>query len=195
MVGVDEAGRGPLAGPVVVAAVVLPSFSGKEWAGIRDSKEMTEKARESAFSVILSKAAAVSVAWAHHDAIDEHDILRATLKAMSRAARRAAARAGGPAFALVDGPHRVPDLPFAQQPVVDGDAKSLSIACASVVAKVTRDRWMGRMHRRFPGYGFDRHKGYGTRAHLAALESLGPCRIHRRSYEPVALAEASHGPR
>lgn len=175
----------------MVAAVVLPDVPHRAFGGITDSKEMTEKALRSAFSVVVSKALAVSVAWAHHDAIDEHNILRATLKAMTRAAHRAAARAGRPAFAIVDGPHKVPDLSFEHEPVVDGDRKSLSIACASVVAKVTRDRWMERMHRRFPGYGFDAHKGYATQAHRAALESLGPCRIHRRSYEPVALAEAA----
>lgn len=174
---------------MVVAAVVLSDVPHRALGGITDSKQMTEKALQRAFSVIVSKAVSVSVAWAHHDAIDEHNILRATLKAMSRAATRAAARAGGPAFAIVDGPHRVPDLPFAHEPVVDGDARSLSIACASVVAKVTRDRWMERMHRRFPGYGFDSHKGYATEAHRAALDALGPCRIHRRSYEPVRLAE------
>lgn len=194
LVGVDEAGRGPLAGPVVVAAVVMPSSPGRDWKDIKDSKLMTEKALSRAFSVVVSQAAAVSVAWAHHDAIDEHNILAATLAAMRRAAMRAASRVNGPAFALVDGPRRVPGLPFPQEAVVDGDAKSLSVAAASVVAKVTRDRWMARMHRRFPGYGFDGHKGYGTKAHLAALGALGPCRIHRRSYAPVRLAEA-HGPR
>lgn len=175
----------------MVAAVVLPELPHRSLGGITDSKLMTPKALQSAFGVVVSRALAVSVAWAHHDAIDEHNILRATLRAMSRAARRAAAKAGGTAFAIVDGPHRVPDLPFAHEPVIDGDRKSLSIACASVVAKVTRDRWMERMHRRFPGYGFDAHKGYATEAHRAALEALGPCRIHRRSYEPVRLAEVA----
>jgi ribonuclease HII len=191
LVGVDEAGRGPLAGPVVVAAVSLPELPHRDFGGITDSKEMTEKALQRAFSVILARAKAVSVAWAHHDVIDEHNILRATLQAMTRAAHRAASRLPGPAFAIVDGPHRVPGLDFGNETVIDGDRKSLSIACASVVAKVTRDRWMERMHRRFPGYGFDSHKGYATEAHRAALKTLGPCRIHRRSYEPVALAEAA----
>jgi ribonuclease HII len=191
LVGVDEAGRGPLAGPVVVAAVVLPEVPHRDFGGITDSKLMTPKALQSAFGVVVRRALSVSVAWAHHDLIDEHNILRATLQAMARAAARSARRVGGHAFAIVDGPHKVPDLPFAHEPVVDGDAKSLSIACASVVAKVTRDRWMERMHRRFPGYGFDSHKGYATESHRAALMALGPCRIHRRSYEPVRLAEAA----
>lgn len=195
LVGVDEAGRGPLAGPVVVAAVVVSDPSDRAWTGIRDSKLMTEKARERAFSVIALKARAVSVAWAHPRLIDEKNILAATLAAMARAARRAARKAAGPALVLVDGPRRASGLELPQEPVVDGDAKSLSIAAASVVAKVVRDRWMTRMERRFPGYGFAVHKGYGTKRHLAALGSLGPCRIHRRSYEPVALAEAALGPR
>lgn len=179
----------------MVAAVVLPDVPHRTLGGITDSKEMTEKALQRAFSVVLARARAVSVAWAHHDLIDEHNILRATLQAMARAATRSARRVGGNAFAIVDGPHKVPDLSFAHEPVIDGDRKSLSIACASVVAKVTRDRWMRRMHRRFPDYGFDSHKGYATQAHRAALARLGPCRIHRRSYEPVALAEAALGPR
>ncbi|MDX6769664.1 MAG: ribonuclease HII [Elusimicrobiota bacterium] len=195
LVGVDEAGRGPLAGPVVVAAVVLSEPSDRAWAGIRDSKLMTEKARERAFSVIVSKARAVSVAWAHPRLIDEKNILAATLSAMGRAARRAAARAAGPVLVLVDGPREATGLDRPQEAVVDGDDKSLSIAAASVVAKVVRDRWMARLDRRYPGYGFGVHKGYGTAAHLDALGRLGPCRAHRRSYAPVRRAEASRGPR
>ncbi len=195
LVGVDEAGRGPLAGPVVVAAVVLPDAADKAWDGIDDSKVMTEKARERAFSVVASRAKAVSLAWAHPRLIDEKNILAATLAAMGRAARRAAAKAPGPVLVLVDGPRRAAGLDAEQETVVDGDAKSLAIAAASVVAKVVRDRWMARMERRYPGYGFGVHKGYGTKRHLAALEMLGPCRIHRRSYAPVMRAEASVGPR
>lgn len=195
LVGVDEAGRGPLAGPVVVAAVVLPDVADKAWDGIDDSKVMTEKARERAFSVVASKARAVSVAWAHHRDIDERNVLAATLAAMARASRRAARKAEGPVLVLVDGPRLPPGLELAQEAVVDGDARSLSIAAASVVAKVVRDRWMARMERRYPGYGFGAHKGYGTKSHLQALGRLGPCRIHRRSYAPVRRAEASFGPR
>lgn len=195
LVGVDEAGRGPLAGPVVVAAVVLPDVADKAWDGIDDSKVMTEKARERAFSVVASQARAVSVAWAHPGLIDEKNILAATLSAMSRAARRAARKAAGPVLVLVDGPRLPPELELPREAVVDGDAKSLSIAAASVVAKVVRDRWMARLERRYPGYGFGVHKGYGTKRHLAALEMLGPCRVHRRSYAPVMRAEASYGSR
>jgi ribonuclease HII len=131
----------------------------------------------------------VSVAWAHPRAIERDNILNATLLAMGRAARRAAAKSGGaPLLVLVDGPRRVPRLELEQEAVVDADAKSLSVAAASVVAKVVRDRWMARLERRRPGYGFSRHKGYGTKSHLEALGRLGPCDAHRRTYAPVAAA-------
>ncbi|MDE2491808.1 MAG: ribonuclease HII, partial [Elusimicrobia bacterium] len=168
------------------AAVVLPERASAALDEVRDSKVMTPKSRERLFGVLRREAAAVSVAWAHPAAIDRDNILRATLRAMGRAARRAAAKAGsGGALVLVDGPRRIPDLPLAQEAVVDGDAKSLSVAAASVVAKVVRDRWMARLERRRPGYGFAKHKGYGTREHLAALDRLGPCDLHRMSYAPV----------
>ncbi|OGS41601.1 MAG: ribonuclease HII [Elusimicrobia bacterium RIFOXYD12_FULL_66_9] len=187
LVGVDEAGRGPLAGPVVVAAVALPEEPSQALREARDSKLMTPKSREKLFGVIRSQALCVCVAWAHPAAIDEVNILKATLLAMGRASRRAAARTGGKSFlVLVDGPRSIPAFELPQRTVVDGDARSLSIAAASIVAKVVRDRWMARQHRRFPGYGFAQHKGYGTKAHLAALDELGPCAAHRRSYAPVA---------
>lgn len=186
LVGVDEAGRGPLAGPVVVAAVVLPEEPSAELGAARDSKTMTPKSRERLFGVVRSQALAASVAWAHPLEIDAKNILAATLDAMGRAARRAAARAGGgAALVLVDGPRAIRGFELPQEAVVDGDAKSLSIAAASIVAKVVRDRWMERLERRRPGYGFAVHKGYGTKRHLEALEALGPCDAHRRSYAPV----------
>ncbi len=188
LVGVDEAGRGPLAGPVVVAAVVLPEEPSAELSEARDSKMMTPKSRERLFGVVACQALAVSIAWAHPRAIERDNILRATLLAMGRAARRAAAKSGAsPVLVIVDGPKRAPNLELPQEAVVDGDAKSLSIAAASVIAKVVRDRWMARLERRRPGYGFSKHKGYGTKAHLAALDRLGPCDAHRRSYAPVAV--------
>ncbi len=187
LVGVDEAGRGPWAGPVVVAAAVLPEEPSAQLRLARDSKAMTPKSRERLFGVVRSQALAVSVAWAHPREIERDDILRATRLAMGRAARRAAAKAGaGPTLVLVDGPSPALGTELAQRAVVDGDAKSLCVAAASVVAKVVRDRWMERLERRRPGYGFARHKGYGTREHLAALERLGPCDQHRRTYAPVA---------
>ncbi|MFI5347376.1 MAG: ribonuclease HII [Elusimicrobiota bacterium] len=185
LVGVDEAGRGPLAGPVVVAAVALPKEPSAELCGARDSKLMTPKGRERLFGVIYSQAV-VSVAWAYPSEIDRDNILAATLAAMSRAARRVAVKAGnGPVLVLVDGPHPIRNFGLPQQTVVDGDAKSLSIAAASIVAKVVRDRWMERLNRRHPGYGFAQHKGYGTKSHMAALDRLGVCSAHRRSYAPV----------
>ena len=191
VIGVDEAGRGPLAGPVVVAAVALPKVPSARLRTVRDSKLMTSMGRERLFGVIRRQAAAVSVAWAHPPVIDRDNILRATLDAMGRAARRAARRAGvSPVLVLVDGPRRIPAFELSQEAVVDGDAKSLSVAAASVVAKVVRDRWMTRFERRYPGYGFSRHKGYGTKAHRSALARLGPCPAHRRSFAPVSAAEA-----
>lgn len=194
LVGVDEAGRGPLAGPVVVAAVALPEDPSAELCRARDSKTLTPKSRERLFGVVRSQALAVSVAWAHPSAIDRDNILAATLAAMGRAAKRAAAKAGGgKAFVLVDGPRAIRKFDLPQETIVDGDAKSLSIASASIIAKVVRDRWMARLDRRHPGYGFAVHKGYGTKVHMAALDRLGVCSAHRLSYAPVtrrALAGA-----
>lgn len=178
-----------MAGPVVVAAVVLPEEPSPALLAARDSKLMTPKSREKLFGVIRSQALAISVAWAHPPVIDEVNILQATLLAMGRASRRAASKAGGKSFlVLVDGPRRIPSFDIPQETVIDGDAKSLSIAAASIIAKVVRDRWMTSQDRRFPGYGLVQHKGYGTRIHLAALGKLGPCSAHRRSYAPVMRA-------
>lgn len=184
LAGVDEAGRGPLAGPVVVAAVLLGPGPHRALAGVRDSKILTAARREALFPVIAASARALSLAWAHPAAIDRHNILRATLLAM----RRAVQRLPEADLVLVDGPRRIPDLPREQQTIVDGDRLSLAVACASVVAKVVRDRWMRRLDRLHPGYGFSLHKGYGTVRHLEALRRLGPSPIHRRSFSPVRLA-------
>ena len=189
LIGVDEAGRGPWAGPVVVSAVVLPESLPPRLAGVRDSKLLDPRSREKLFRVLRRRALAVSVAWAQPTEIDERNILQATLAAMGRAARRAAAKAAAADskfLVLVDGPFRVPGLELWQEAVIGGDAKSLSVGAASIVAKVVRDRWMRSYARRYPGYGFGRHKGYGTKLHQRALDKLGPCRGHRRSYEPVA---------
>ncbi len=189
VIGVDEAGRGPLAGPVVVAAVALPEVPSAELRAVKDSKQMTPKSRERLFGVVRSQALAVSVAWAYPDVIDRDNILAATLSAMARASRRAAGKTGVASFQiLVDGPRPIRNFELNQRTIVDGDAKSLCIAAASVIAKVVRDRWMERLERRHPGYGFAVHKGYGTKAHMAALEALGPCKAHRMTYAPVAKA-------
>jgi ribonuclease HII len=178
--GVDEAGRGPLAGPVVAAAVVLNPAAIPE--GITDSKKLAAKVRERLFDQILASAD-VGIAISDPEQIDRDNILAATLDAM----RRAVGELGQPpALALVDG-NRAPALPCTCQTVVKGDLKSLSVAAASIVAKVSRDGIMTRLDRLYPGYGFARHKGYGTAEHLAALMRLGPSPQHRRSFRPVGV--------
>lgn len=179
--GVDEAGRGPLAGPVAAAAVVLPD--GHRLEGLNDSKKLTAAERERLFVALTTDPAVCwSLAFTEPDEIDRINILRATHDAM----RRAVAGLGVAVdFCLIDG-LRVRDFPYAHEGVVKGDGRSLSIAAASVIAKVARDRRMVEAAAEFPAYGFERHKGYGTKAHLEALRCHGPCRIHRRSFQPVA---------
>lgn len=183
--GLDEAGRGPLAGPVMAAAVIFP----REWIhrglpgeldGLNDSKQLTAARREAYFS-FLTNCGAVRFALAQCDAttIDHMNILEATHRAMRDALTRIQ-----PGHVLVDG-LAVPALGWPQTAIVKGDALSYSIAAASVLAKVTRDRLMLDFDRQFPGYGFAEHKGYGTAAHLAAIARLGPCAIHRRSFAPL----------
>lgn len=178
--GVDEAGRGPLAGPVVAAAVILPLDL--ELEGLRDSKCLAERERERLFDQILGSAEAWGVGVVSAEEIDQINILRATHLAMARALSQLAPGADG---ALVDG-LPVKGLPCPHQALVQGDSRCASIAAASVLAKVTRDRLMVRFEEEHPGYGFARHKGYGTRDHLQALRDLGPSPIHRRSFRPVA---------
>ena len=177
--GIDEAGRGPLAGPVVAAAVILPP--GERMEGVTDSKQMSPRARIEAFEAVTSRAVAVAVGVASERYIDTHNILRATLEAMRRAVCALNPR---PDFLLVDGISRVP-LPTNQLCIKKGDRLSRSISAASVVAKVYRDRIMEAYHRRFPDYGFDVHKGYGTALHLQALRRVGPCTVHRTTFKGV----------
>lgn len=176
--GVDEAGRGPLAGPVIAAAVILNRKNIPK--GLNDSKQMREDAREEAYLRIM-ECAAVGVGEATVDEIDLVNIRQATHLAMARAVRALPVSAN---FALVDG-NDAPALPCRCDTLVDGDAKSVSIAAASIIAKVTRDRMMRALHEMFPGYGWFTNKGYGTEEHLKALNSLGPCLHHRRSFAPV----------
>jgi ribonuclease HII len=176
--GIDEAGRGPWAGPVVAAAVILDPA--RVPPGLDDSKKLTEARREALYPLIMA-GAQVGIGIADVARIDRDNILAATLWAMGEALRGLSAM---PQLALVDG-NRPPALPCAVETIVAGDGRSLSIAAASIVAKVTRDRLMLAMDAAFPGYGFARHKGYGTAAHQAALERLGPCPQHRRSFAPV----------
>jgi ribonuclease HII len=177
--GVDEAGRGPLAGPVVAAAVILSEGSVLE--GVRDSKEMTEKAREEAFSRIILKAVAISVGVVSQKDIDESNILKASLEAMKRALLSLHPK---PEYVLVDGIHKAP-VPMPQKCLKKGDRLSLSISAASVVAKVYRDRIMRAYHDMFPVYGFCENKGYGTLKHRAALKVHGCCPLHRLTFKGV----------
>ncbi len=179
--GIDEAGRGPLAGPLSVAAVVLPDDFSHPL--LNDSKKLTEKQREAMYDQLVGDER-LSYCAVHLDAgeIDRSDILRATWRGMAEAFLGLSPRAD---FALIDG-KPVRDFPANYCSVVGGDRRCLSIAAASVIAKVERDRLMRDFALTYPGYGFERHKGYGTREHLEALASLGPCPIHRRSFAPVA---------
>jgi ribonuclease HII len=177
--GVDEAGRGPLAGPVVAGAVIFAK--GRYPKGLDDSKKLTERQREELYGKIVEKAVAWGIGEATVDEIDLVNIRQATHLAMARAVR---ALAPAPGFALVDG-NDAPALPCPCETLVKGDALSVSIAAASILAKVTRDRAMLALHQNHPGYGWDRNKGYGTPDHLSALKAHGPCLHHRRSFAPI----------
>ena len=177
--GVDEAGRGPLAGPVVAAAVILAEDI--PLPGIKDSKKMTARAREKAFSVIANSAVAVSVGVVSHRYIDRSNILKASLEAMRRAV---VCLDPAPEYLLVDGIQAIP-LAIPQKSLKKGDQLSLSISAASVIAKVYRDSIMDSLHRSYPMYGFMRHKGYGTAAHLTALREHGPSPVHRLTFRGV----------
>ena len=207
VMGIDEAGRGPLAGPVFTAAVSVPLDAAADllagpWSAINDSKKLSEKRRDELAEVIKSTPSCTwAVASASALEIDQLNILRATHLAMRRAALALASHMGGsrscataqhpapdtPFRILVDG-LAVPTLPFPSQNVVKGDAKSLFIAAASILAKTSRDAYCREMETKYPGYGFAVHKGYPTAAHLAALDRLGPCPEHRQSFGPVAEA-------
>lgn len=174
--GVDEAGRGPLAGPVCAAAVMLPP--GIEIPGLNDSKKLTEKKRDALCEQICASAVTYGIAFASVAEIEELNILGATFLAMRRAVEQLQQT---PGLVLVDG-NRDPGLPFETECVVKGDGKCADIAAASILAKVTRDRYMLEQAERFPQYGFEKHKGYGTAAHYAALREYGPSEIHRPSF-------------
>lgn len=186
--GVDEAGRGPLAGPVVAAAVVLDLSL--DWDGLNDSKQLTADMREKLFARVRQGARAFAWSVVGQRSIDATDIRRASLTAMRRAVHRLRIT---PEVALIDGDARVPDLRVEQITVIKGDARALSIAAASILAKVIRDRLMVRFDAVYPQYGFARHKGYGTPEHLAALRAHGPCRLHRYSFAPVHALELPLG--
>lgn len=177
--GVDEAGRGPLAGPVVAAAVILDDL--RPIAGLNDSKKLSAARREKLFDEIRAKALCCSIAQASVEEIDEINILQATMLAMRRAVEGLRLK---PAKVLVDG-NRLPVLDVLAEAIVKGDATVPAISAASILAKVTRDRWCAELDVRYPEYGFAGHKGYGTAEHLAALEAHGACPEHRKTFAPV----------
>lgn len=182
--GVDEAGRGPLAGPVVAAAVILPrDYRNSD---IRDSKQITARQRDRLYETIRAEALSVGVGVVEASVIDRVNILRATFTAMQEALTDLSIL---PDFVLVDGNQRIP-LPISQKTIVKGDSLSISIAAASIVAKVSRDRIMEMYHRQFPQYNFQSNKGYGTAEHQAALLQYGPCKIHRRSFRCANISKS-----
>jgi len=174
--GVDEVGRGPLAGPVCAAAVILPQ--GIEIEGLDDSKKLNEKKRDALFDIICENAVGYAIALADVSEIEQHNILGATILAMNRAISALETR---PAFALIDG-NRNKGIEISSMAVIKGDGKCASIAAASILAKVTRDRLMLEMSIKYPEYGFEKHKGYGTALHYAAIRAHGPCELHRPSF-------------
>lgn len=174
--GVDEAGRGPLAGPVCAAAVILPK--GHIIEGVNDSKKLTEKKREKLFDVIIDECVSYSIAFATVEEIEELNILNATMLAMQRAVEGLDVKAD---YAMIDG-NRLPSLNIPAECIVKGDANSMSIAAASILAKVARDRLCLKYDELYPEYGFAKHKGYGTKLHREMILKYGPCEIHRKSF-------------
>ncbi len=174
--GIDEVGRGPLAGPVMACAIILPKDC--EILYINDSKKLSAKKREALYDIILEQAVAVGIGQASPQRIDEINILQATYEAM----RQAIGELSVTPELLLNDAVTIPEVSIPQIPIIHGDAKSISIAAASIVAKVTRDRMMVEYDKAYPGYAFAKNKGYGTAEHIAALKSLGPCPIHRRSF-------------
>ena len=181
--GVDEAGRGPLAGPVYAAAVILPE--GCVIKGINDSKKLSEKRRGELYDEITEKAVAYSVCAIDEKRIDEINILNATFEAMNGAVNGLSVT---PDYVIIDG-NRIAGMTIPHETVVKGDAKSISIAAASILAKVSRDRFITEMAEKYPEYGFEQHKGYGTKAHTEAILKYGPCEIHRRTFLKKLLGE------
>jgi len=179
--GLDEAGRGPLAGPVVAAAVVFPD--GMLIPGVTDSKQVSEGNRERLFALITDAAVAYGIGIVDERTIDEINIREASILAMERALE---AITPSPDHLLIDGNFTLPRIPIPQLPIVKGDCLSHSIAAASILAKVTRDRLMRELHERFPQYNFKKHKGYGTKEHIDLIRLHGPCEVHRKSFQPVA---------
>lgn len=177
--GVDEAGRGPLAGPVVSAAVIFKKNTSIK--NLNDSKKLSPKIRFSVYEEIIKKCLDWQIGIANHRTVDRINILEATKLSMKIAIEKLKIK---PGMVLIDGNHPI-DIKITQKTIVKGDSKSASIAAASVIAKVTRDKLMEKLDKKFPDYGFGKHKGYGTKFHIQAIKTFGPCKIHRRSFEPV----------
>ncbi|WP_314061852.1 ribonuclease HII [uncultured Vagococcus sp.] len=177
--GIDEVGRGPLAGPVIAAAVILPNNC--ELLEVNDSKKLSEKKRDSLFTQICETAVAVGIGIVDEETIDQINIYQATKLAMKEAVEKLSFT---PDYLLLDA-MKLEDVPIAQESIIKGDAKSVSIAAASIVAKVTRDRLMKKYGEQYPGYSFEKNAGYGTKDHLAGLDEFGPCPIHRKTFAPV----------
>ena len=181
--GIDEVGRGPLAGPVVAAAVILPKDCNILY--INDSKQLSEDKREALYDQIMDQAVSVGIGIVSHERIDEINILQATYEAM----RQAVGKLSVVPDLLLNDAVTIPELSMKQEPIIKGDAKSISIAAASIIAKVTRDRMMVELDRFYPEYGFAGNKGYGSAVHIQALKTQGPCKIHRRSFIKNFLQE------
>ncbi len=183
--GIDEVGRGPLAGPVVAVCVVMPSdfkIEDKRLLGVKDSKKMSEKKREKLFDIIMETFPAIGIGLCDYDTIDRINILEATFLAMKKSL---GALKEKPDCILIDGKFKIPNLSLAQKTIIKGDSLVFLIAAASIVAKVTRDRMMREVDEKYPQYGFAQHKGYGTKFHMEALKVYGACEIHRKSFGPV----------
>lgn len=179
--GVDEVGRGPLAGPIVAAAVIFSPQTRIK--GLNDSKKLTPLVREKFFAEIQSKALSIGIALLDHKMIDKINIGKANRLVLKMAVE---ALKIAPQYLLIDGKRMKIDLPIPQLSIIKGDGKCASIAAASIIAKVTRDRMMQEFHQKYPVYGFDRHKGYGTKEHFKMLQKHGPCPIHRKSFYPIS---------
>jgi len=183
--GIDEAGRGPLAGPVVAACVVVSNkleVRSKKFLDIKDSKKLSAKRREKLFNIIREEFDEVGIGICDHQTIDKINILQAAFLAMKKSIGSLREK---PDFIILDGGFKIPNMSYAQKNIIRGDESIFSIAAASIIAKVTRDRIMQEMHVLYPQYGFAQHKGYGTRLHLEQLKKHGPCPIHRKSFRPV----------
>lgn len=178
--GVDEAGRGPLAGPVVVASCILPPFLRID--GINDSKQLSEKKRQELYKLIIKNAISYNIVFISEEDIDNLNIYQATKKGMLESIKGLKVK---PDYALIDA-MPLSELDIPHNSIIHGDARCASVAAASILAKVTRDEYMEKMDIKYPNYGFKKHKGYGTKAHIEALEKYGPCPIHRKTYAPVS---------